>query len=512
VLAIEFQGDYRQPGCPVPFPGDSFATGTGKAVLAAVTAAFVLGGCITLGPNYTRPQEPLPDAFKEAGPWREAAPQELVARGNWWEIFNDPDLNELETQARKSNLALQAAAARVQQAQAIAGYAKSVLYPEVNFNPSATRSGISKTRPDQPSKQPANVAYDINDFRVPLYASYEVDLWGKLRRLNEAAAAQTQASVAAYYTVLLTLEGDIATTYFVLRTVDEDLRILRANIDLRKNARDLVAARRKGGLVSDLDLTRVEAELAFTQADAEAAAKRRIELQNSLAVLVGTPPEQFQVSEQGFEMKPPVIPVGLPSDLLERRPDIAQAERLLAARNAEIGIAKAAYFPSIRLTSAVGFESFDLGQLLDRDSLIWSMGASLWQPVFNAGRIGQDVDRAKAVYEENLAVYRDRILRAFQEVESGLAGLRILSQQAEYQAIALTNANKATQFASARYRSGLVGLLDVIDAQRTGLQAERQALQVQSSRMLSSVALIKALGGGWDERHIQAEWTKPASQ
>jgi len=477
--------------------------------LAFITVVGALmPGCAAVGPNYARPKDAVPNTFKEAGPWKEAVPQDLLARGDWWEIFDDPALTDLELQARKTNLGLQAAAARVQQAQAVAGISGSFLYPELNFNPSAFRYAVSKTRPDQPSKQLGNVAYDINDFRVPLYASYEVDVWGKIRRLTEAAGAQAKANLAAYYTVLLTLEGDIAQTYFLIRASDEDLRILRENIALRKRARDLVAARTKGGLSSELDLARVQTELSFTQADAQAAARRRTELEYTLAVLVGVQPEQFHIEERPFELKAPAIPVGLPSDLLQRRPDIAEAERRLAARNAEIGVAKAAYFPSIRLTGAVGVESFNVSELLNQDSRIWAIGASLWQPVFNAGRIGFDVDRAKAAYAENLAVYRDRILRAFQEVESSLAGLHILDEQAQYQATALENADKATQLATARYNKGLVALIDVIDAQRTSLLAQRQALQVQNSQMLTTVALIKALGGGWGERQLSYRTTR----
>jgi outer membrane protein, multidrug efflux system len=476
---------------------------SGALSVRAIVLGLLLHGC-AVGPNYVRPKEPVPETFKEAGPWREAAPRDLLSRGNWWELFDDPELNKLEVQAKKTNLGLQVAAARVQQAQAVAGITGSFLYPELNFNPIAVRYAVSQTRPDQPSKQPGNVAYVINDFRIPLYASYEVDLWGRIRRLTEAADAQMQSELAIYYTVLLTLEGDIAQTYFLIRASDEDLRILRQNIQLRAQARDLIAARAKGGLSSELDLARQEAELAFTQAQAEAAAKRRAELENSLAVLVGIPPQQFRIEPRPFELKTPAIPVGMPSDLLERRPDIAAAERRLAARNAEIGVAKAAYFPSIRLTGAIGTESFDANDLFNQNSRIWAIGASLWQPVFNAGRIGFDVDRAKAAYAGNLAVYRDSILRAFQEVESSLSGLRILSQQAGYQATALENANKATQLATVRYKGGLVAVIEVIDAQRASLQAQRESLQVSTSQMLTTVALIKALGGGWNEQQLSS--------
>jgi outer membrane protein, multidrug efflux system len=474
------------------------------AAATLMACALLLSACSAIGPDYARPKDPVPATFIEAGPWKEAAPGDLIARGDWWEIFNDPVLSGLELQARKGNLGLQVAAARLRQAQAVAGISGSLLYPEVNFAPSAVRYGVSETRPDQPSKQPGNVAYAINDFRVPLYASYEVDIWGKVRRLSESADAQAKASQAAYYTVLLTLEGDIAQTYFLIRASEEELRILRENIALRARARDFVAARRQSGLSSELDLVRAETELAFTQAEAEAASKRRTELVYTLATLVGTQPEQFHLEERPYDVAPPVIPVGLPSDLLERRPDIAEAERRLVARNAEIGVAKAAYFPSIRLTGAVGFESFDLGQVLDRSSQIWSIGASVWQPVFNAGRIGFDVDRAKAAYDENLAAYRERILKAFQEVETALAGLRVLSQQAQYQAVALETSAKATRLATVRYQGGLVAFIEVIDAQRVSLQARRQALQVLNTQMLTTVALVKALGGGWTERAGEA--------
>jgi multidrug efflux system outer membrane protein len=493
---------------------DGRGSGCGGAVRTAAALAVcagLLSGCSAVGPDYARPKDPVPAAFKELGPWREAAPQDLLARGSWWEIFNDPALSEIENRAKKANLGLQVAAARLQQAQAIAGISTSFLYPDVSLAPSAARFGVSKTRPDQPSKQAGNVAYVINDFRVPLYASYEVDVWGKVHRLVEAADAQAEATLAAYYTVLLTLEGDIAQTYFLIRASDEEVRILRENIELRKRARDFIVARRQGGLSSELDLVRAQTELAFTQAEAEAAAKRRTELEYTLAVLVGAQPEQFHLEERPFEWVLPVVPVGLPSDLLERRPDIAEAERRLAARNAEIGVAKSAYFPSIRLTGAVGFESFDLSQLLNQDSTIWAVGASLWQPVFNGGRIGFDVDRAKAAYAENLAAYRERILRAFQEVESALAGLRVLAQQAQYQTIALENASKATDLAMARYKSGLVAFIEVIDAQRVSLLARRQALQVLNTQMLTTVALIKALGGGWSDRTMPGNPTASAA-
>ncbi|MCH8883361.1 MAG: efflux transporter outer membrane subunit [SAR324 cluster bacterium] len=475
------------------------------ASCVGVALSLFAAACTTVGPDYERPDEPVPEAFVETGPWKEAVPRDDIAKGTWWEIFGDPILNDLEAQALGQSLDLRAAAARVAQSQAIAGISGTFLAPTLNLAASSSAFGVSGNRPDQPSKVSGNVAYSATENRVPLYASYEVDMWGRLKRLSEAADARFEASLAEYYTVLLTLEGEVAQTYFRLRAVDEILRILRENIALRTQARDIVAARLRGGLASELDLARIEAERAFTQAEAESAKKSRTEFRNQLAVLIGRPPQEFTIDPVPFQITVPSIPVGLPSDLLERRPDVAEAERRLAARNAAIGVAKAAYFPSITLTGAVGFQSSELGDLFDRDSQIWSVGISVFEPIFNSGRIDFDVKRAEAAYAENLAVYQARILVAFQEVETSLGGLRLLHEQANYQEIAVTNASRATELASLRHQAGLVLVLEVIDAQRTSLLAERQVIDVTRDRLLTTVALVKALGGGWQDRPMPNE-------
>jgi multidrug efflux system outer membrane protein len=478
-----------------------------RNILAALPAvALVCAGCSGIAPAYQRPPQAVPTQFVAASPWKEAAPGDLLTRGNWWAIFGDDALDRLEQQAHTNNLRLQAAAARVDQARAIAGTFDAPLYPRVDFSPELARQAVSGHRVDQPSKRPGNFAYDTNFFRVPLYVSYEVDLWGKVRNSVKAADARVEATQAAYQTVLLTLESDIAQTYFALRITDEELRILNRNLDLRRRAYDLISVRKRGGLASELDVARIDTELQTTAADIQAVTRRRIELQNALAVLAGQMPEQFQLTERPLDCKPPAIPVGLPADLLERRPDIAEAERLLIARNAEIGVARAAYFPSIRLTGAIGFESTDLSTLLDRDSLIWTIGAAITQPLFDAGRNRANVERAKAAFDENQAVYRERLLVAFQEVENALSGLSILQQQYDLQSRAVSSAEHAEQLATARYKTGLVIVLEVIDAQRTRLQTERARLQTLNQQMSASVALVKALGGGWSV----AELAKPA--
>jgi multidrug efflux system outer membrane protein len=458
---------------------------------------MLLVACNPVGPEYKRPEAQVPEAFTEAGPWRTAAPKDALPKGSWWEVFNDPVLNDLQARARAGNLRLQAAAARVEQARAVSGATQANALPTVELAPDAARYRVSRNRPDQPSKVPGNEAYTTNRFRVPLYASYEVDLWGKLRRAQESADARVAASEAAYATVLLGLEGEVAQTYFLLRTSEEESRILTSNLELRRRARDLVEARTRSGLAVPLDLARVDTEVALTEADLQVAARRRAELEHALAVLIGQPPERFSLPEGKLEAPAPAIPLGLPADLLERRPDVAEAERLLVARNAEIGVAQAALFPAIRLTGAVGYESAELSDLLDADSLIWSVGASLVQPVFDGGRLRANRDRAEAAYRENLAAYRERLLIAFREVEDALAGLRYLDEQQRRVTQAVSSAQRAEQLAQARYRTGLVTVLEVVDAQRTRLQAERQHAAVLNQQLLASVGLVKALGGGW---------------
>jgi len=482
--------------------------------LLILAIAMLVSGCMRAGTDYVRPKATLPAAYIEAGPWKEAAPSDEVIRGKWWEIYGDPVLNRLEEQAQIASPRVQAAAARVEQARAVLGFTEAGRYPTIEFSPIAARSGVSGNRPDQPSKLPGNVAYTTNQFRMPLYASYEIDLWGKISRLEESASRRMEARIVAYHGVLLTLQSDLAQTYFQLRAADEELVLLARGIELRERSRDLVGSRKRGGLASELDLARVETELAATQSEAQGALRRRNDLQHALAVLTGAIPGPFELSVEPFVPQPPVIPVGMPADLLERRPDVAEAERLLSARNAEIGVAQAALFPSIKLTGALGFESVELSDLLNRESQIWLLGASLTQPLFDGGRLRSNVDRARAVYAENLANYHERLLVAFKEVETALSALRILDLQHESQLRAVNAAERAEQLATARYKSGLVNVLELVDAQRTRLQVERGRLLVRQQQMLANVTLIRALGGGWTERRNASgtAWLMPAKQ
>jgi len=469
-------------------------------LLAAGASALLSAGC-TVGPDYERPTASAPTAWKEAGPWKAAAPRDAIAKGAWWELFGDPLLNDLEAKAAEANPDLRAAVARVSQARAIARISEADFYPTVSLNPSVTRERFSPNRAVQPGSPVKG--YTFNDFHVPLDLSYEVDLWGRVRRSVEAATAFAEASVAAYETVRLTMHADVAGAYFALRAIDADRAVLLRTLDLRRESLRLAQARLRLGVGNDLDVSRAETELTTTQAESIGLEKRRAEVEHALATLTGRPPSELSIPNKPLDLQPPAIPSGLPSELLERRPDVAEAERRMAASNAEIGIATAAYYPALNLTATAGFESSDLKHLFDWESRIWSLGAALAAPLYQGGRVDADVERSRARYEESVAQYRSRLLVAFREVEDGLSSLRVLSEQAEAQARAVASSRKTADLTTARYNAGLVSYFEVVDAERTVLQNEREATLIQGQRLVNSVFLIKALGGGWQDSSLR---------
>jgi multidrug efflux system outer membrane protein len=472
--------------------------------LVATLVALLAAGCM-VGPDYRKPETATPANWKNIP---ETSGQ-VAIDPRWWVVYADPTLNELESQATAASPQLAAAIARVLQARAIARITDADLYPQVTLDPSASRTRQSGSRPIQPGFPVA--PFVANDFRVPLDVSYEVDLWGKIRRASESATAQAQAAANAYSVVQLTLQADVAQNYFAIRQLDAEYEILKRAIDYEKQGADIIRARLRGGASSELDVVRADAEVATNEAELADVQRRRAELENALAVLVGKMPAEFTLPANPLDIRPPPVPVGLPSELLQRRPDVAQAERLLAARNAEIGVAQAAYFPSIQLTAGFGFESTDLSDLLKSGSRIWTIAASASQPIFDGGRIRGNVDRAKAAYQENLANYRQQVLVAFQEVDTALSGLRLLDQQAEAQSRAVTNSERAASISAARYRAGLVFFLEVLDAERTKLASQRLATEIQGAQLTTSVGLIKALGGGWTPDTKVAANTPPAN-
>ncbi|HAV63090.1 MAG TPA: hydrophobe/amphiphile efflux-1 family RND transporter, partial [Verrucomicrobiales bacterium] len=346
-------------------------------------------------------------------------------------------------------------------------------------------------------------AITASTLHVPLDLSYEVDLWGRVRRGFESAQADAAASVAAFHNVSLTLQADVAQNYFALRALDAEIAVVNRTIALRTEQVGIVSNRFDSGLGTELDVARAGTELATAEAELATLRLRRVELENAIAILVGEAPADFRIepATDGLgdgSAKTPVIPAGLPSDLLERRPDIAEAERQLAAENARIGIAKAAFFPVVRLTGSGGFLSADVESLFNWESRVWSIGPSLSLPLFAGGRNKAGLERARARYEESVARYRQRVLVAFGEVENALAGIHLLGEQAAAQERALQQARRARDLALEGFNVGITGYLDVIDADRAALQNQRASLQLEGQRFIATVQLIKTLGGGWE--------------
>jgi len=471
------------------------------AWLGALACTLLAAGC-TVGPRYQRPSVQTPGAFKEPPPagWKNAAPSDDISKGDWWAIFKDPDLAALENEAIKKNQTVKAALSRVDQARAIARLTRADLFPSVGFDPSAIRSLESANRPLAPPS-PA-VAFTSNTFTLPLDVSYEVDLWGRVRRSVESARATAQASAADYENILLSLEGEVAQDYFYLRYVDADRAILRNNIQLLEKTLALVRVRHDGGVASGLDVSEAETLLATTQADYAGLARQRAQYEHALAVLLGRPAAEFSLPEAPFALEPPVIPAGLPSDLLERRPDVAGAKRQMAALNAQIGVARAAFFPQLSLTGSAGYQSANLATLVNLPSAAWSVGAALAAPIYEGGRLKANLERARAAFEESEANYRQQVLVAFREVEDSLSDLHVLEDQEEAQERAVQSAQSTADISTSRYKEGLANYLEVIDAQRTVLQNQRLVAQIREQRLAASVQLIKALGGGWKDRMV----------
>lgn len=455
-----------------------------------------LAGIAAVGPDYVRPTVTVPPAYENAAPgdavaWKLAAPSEAVARGAWWQVFNDPVLHDLESRSLAANQDLRAAASRVDQARAAAGLARSGYWPQVAVSATATREQASETT--------ANVLPHglANTYRTPLTAAWELDLFGRVRRASESAREEAESSAANLESVRLSLAAEVATTYFSIRAVEREASLLARTVELRRRARELVDARHRSGAATEIDVARAETELAAAEADAAQLANRRASLVNVLAVLVGEPAPGFSVAPTDVVPTPLAIPAGLPAALLERRPDVAAAEHALAAANARIGVAKAAFFPAISLSGSAGFASAELDRLFQTDSRLWSIGPSLYLPIFQGGRNRANLARSRAAYEESVATYRQRVLVAFREVQDALTGTRLLAEQAEAQRRALTSARRAAELARIRYDSGYVSYFEVIEADRTALTVERTSAQLDGQRLSATVSLIKALGGGW---------------
>jgi multidrug efflux system outer membrane protein len=473
--------------------------------LLPLIAALVLAGCSSVAPVYQKPSaSEAPPAFKEtvpaseAGSWKTAEPSESIARGRWWTVFDDAQLNALEDQAAQANQTLKAGLARLTQARAIARASEADRVPRVDAG-----AGVTRTRPS-PASQGLAADADARAstlWRAELSASYEVDLFGRVANSIAAAGADAEQQAALQRSLLLAIQADVAQAYFTIRALDAEIALLDATVKLREDALSLVARREKAGEISELDTARAKTELSVTRAEGIGLTKQRAEAEHALAVLLGKAPSELSIQAAPLAFRPIAIPAGLPSALLERRPDIAAAERAMAAANARIGVARAAKFPNLSLTGALGFESAEIGDLFRWSSRTWLLGplvgTALSVPIFDGGRNQALEANARAQYDEALADYRQSVLVAFREVEDGLSGLRILSQQAREQQLSIASAERAAQLSGTRYRAGYVNYLEVIDAERSVLGTRRAATQIERDRALATVALIRALGGGW---------------
>ena len=460
-------------------------------------AASLLAGCAA--PDFRQPDVPIPVAYKEAGEgrWKAAEPAESSPRGTWWTAFSDPALDALEAEAVTANGDLQAAAARVKQARALLRGAEADRYPQIDAGVQATRG------------RPAGAAYGLpqgtaapttNVFQGGLSASYEIDLFGRVANNVAATRADADASEATYRSVLLTLQADVAQTYYRVREADAEHALLQETVRLREANVKLAQSRFDAGDVSEIDLTRAKTERATAESEAIGIERQRAVAEHALAVLLGRAPAGFD-----FGVNPltdvtnlPVVPAGLPSALLERRPDIAAAQQQLFAANARIGVARSAVFPALSLTGQGGYESYQLSDVFKWSSSTWLIGAVLSLPIVDGGRNKAAIRRAEAGLEESVGVYRQRVLVAFSEVEDNLVGLRTLDGQARVTDDAVASARRASVLAEKRYRAGQTGCLEFIDAQRDLLAVQRQAVQLRGSRATTTVALIRSLGGGWD--------------
>jgi NodT family efflux transporter outer membrane factor (OMF) lipoprotein len=468
-----------------------------KALVALTVPVF---GC-AVGPNYRTPVVETPPAYKEAADWKPAQPNDQNVGGNWWTIFQDPQLDALESQVNVSNQNLKAAEAEYQQARAALLYNRADYYPTVTAGLSATRERISSRRP------PSTSIFDgitYNDFILPVDFSYQADVWGRVRRTVESYRAQAQASAADLATVNLSMHADLAVDYFQARSLDAEEQLLTNTVKDYEAALELTQSRFQGGLSSEVEVQQARTQLDTTRALAIDVGVLRAQYEHAVAILIGKPPAEVTLPPLPLSAPPPPIPIRLPSELLERRPDIAAAERRVAAANAQIGVAKSAYYPVISLSGGGGFESSSITTLLNGPSGLWSFGASALGTVFDVGRRRALTDQARAYYDSQVATYRESVLDGFQQVEDNLAAVRILENEAKVQDEAVTAAQRSLDLSITRYKGGVTSYLEVITAQSAALQDEVTAVNILGRRMANTILLIQALGGGWDRSSLPA--------
>ena len=474
-----------RPGCVLPL-----------CCLAVLSPA----GC-AVGPDYHRPPAEVPPAWEPPAPapWREAVPSDAALKGDWWKLFHDADLDGLIERALANNQNLRVAAARLSQARDQVTVARSDFFPAVGLSASASRTKTSANRPLADYSQP-NASTVQNDFVVGPTVSYEIDLFGRVRREVEGARASAEQAAADFENTRLMLTAQVAGDYFTLRELDAEIEVLRRSLDLQRAALRFVDSRHELGFATGLDLAQQQALLEASGAQLELLQVARAQNEHAIATLIGMPAPAFHQAPAVLAPGIPALPVGLPSDLLQRRPDVAAAERAMAAANARIGVARAAYFPTLDLmpfVPGIGWESNTLSTLIESPSRLWSIGVSATETVFDAGKIRANVRIAGADYTAAVAAYRQTVLTAMEEVENGITGLASLDRAATQADASVRSAQRAFDIASERYMGGVDTYLDVITAEQTLLGNQRQAVQIQGEQFLTAVYLIKALGGGW---------------
>ncbi len=463
--------------------------------LVAATTIVLLAAC-TVGPNYVKPAADTPAKFKELDGWKSAQPRDQELRGKWWEAYNDPLLNSLEEQVSISNQNLVQATAQYRQARALVQSARAGYWPTAS-------AGASVTRSQSPSgfvsaNQSLNARGPSTSYSLSLDASWELDLWGRVRRTVESNEASAQASAADLDALRLSTQAELAQNYFQLRALDAQKQLFDGTIVAYRRSLTLTQNQYTAGIVAKVDVIQAQTQLKTTQAQALDIGVQRAQLEHAIALLLGKPASEYSLAPAPLATMPPVMPTGMPSALLERRPDIAAAERRMAAANAQIGVAEAAYYPSLTLSASGGYRSSSFADWLTVPSRFWSVGPALAQTLFDGGLRRAQTAQAIAAYDANVAGYRQTVLTGFREVEDNLVALRILEEEAAIQDEAVQNARQSVALTNNQYKAGIVSYLNVVTVQATALANERTAVDILNRRLAASVLLVKALGGGWD--------------
>jgi multidrug efflux system outer membrane protein len=475
-------------GCPIAVPP--------LRVMAVAVGAALLAAC-TVGPDYHQPQADAPPEWRTDSYWHVAEPSHAPMALTWWMSFNDAALNTLEGQALDQNQTLAAAVAHYEQAKATLANTAAQEIPEVDLGGTGERFKISKNRPLSAYSIP-NQSTVQNGLIVGPQINYDTDLFGRIRREVEGAKASVEQSADDLADARLVLTTDLASDYYSLRELDAEIDVLNRSVILQQKALDYVTSEHDLGSVSGLDVLQQKSELDATKVQAQLLLVQRAQFEHAIAALVGVPAPQFSIDPKVIETKVPEIPLGVPSDVLQRRPDVASAERAMAAANAQIGVAKAAFFPTLTLTPSIGWQSTNFADLLSAPSLMWTLGAAVSQVVFDGGRRSANVKFASEGYQQAEANYRQTVLTAFQQVQDGVTGLSVLDGASKESHQSVVDSQSLLSLANDRYSGGLVAYLDVITAQQSVLTSERQDVQIHGQQMTMSVSLVKALGGGWD--------------